>query len=177
MHDMIVVVVFLHVKGMVAAYVAKHAGPDVELLIADRTFSNLPAVAASLLGPWACHALRWVTQWDTDNVSNYIDATCYKILCCDPLDEVQQHDLSASSICVCVCVSRHGKISIDHIYIYIEREIDRYVDIDIDIDRSISIRGILCVFKTQYTHTYMNGPFFSVCCRAISVFQKDIFNY
>ncbi|RQM30884.1 hypothetical protein B5M09_011191 [Aphanomyces astaci] len=37
------------IGGMVATYVAKHAA-DIELLVADRTFANLPAVAQRLVG-------------------------------------------------------------------------------------------------------------------------------
>ncbi|KAG9402612.1 hypothetical protein AC1031_007219 [Aphanomyces cochlioides] len=76
------------IGGMVATHVARHAGPVVELLIADRTFANLPAVAQRLVASWAGSALSLVTRWQTDNVSNYLDAPCNKLVCCDPSDEI-----------------------------------------------------------------------------------------
>ncbi|OQR83736.1 hypothetical protein ACHHYP_14320 [Achlya hypogyna] len=75
------------IGGMVATYVAKHA-EGIELLVADRTFANLPAVAQRLVASWAGQALSCVTRWQTDNVTNYLDATCNKVVCCDPCDEI-----------------------------------------------------------------------------------------
>ncbi|ETV83742.1 hypothetical protein, variant 2 [Aphanomyces astaci] len=75
------------IGGMVATYVAKHAA-DIELLVADRTFANLPAVAQRLVASWAGKALTCVTRWQTDNVANYLDARCHKVICCDPCDEI-----------------------------------------------------------------------------------------
>ncbi|KDO27420.1 hypothetical protein SPRG_07008 [Saprolegnia parasitica CBS 223.65] len=75
------------IGGMVATHVAKHAD-GIELLIADRTFANLPAVAQRLVASWAGRALSCVTRWQTDNVTNYLDATCHKVVCCDPCDEI-----------------------------------------------------------------------------------------
>ncbi|OQS05932.1 hypothetical protein THRCLA_02003 [Thraustotheca clavata] len=75
------------IGGMVATYVAKNA-EGIELLIADRTFANLPAVAQRLVASWAGSALSCVTRWQTDNVSNYLEASCNKLVCCDPCDEI-----------------------------------------------------------------------------------------
>ncbi|ETW02222.1 hypothetical protein, variant 1 [Aphanomyces invadans] len=75
------------IGGLVATYVAKNA-PGIELLVADRTFANLPAVAQRLVASWAGTALSCVTRWQTDNVANYLDAPCHKVICCDPCDEI-----------------------------------------------------------------------------------------
>ncbi|KAF0690203.1 Aste57867_18394 [Aphanomyces stellatus] len=75
------------IGGMVATHVAKNA-PGIEVLVADRTFANLPAVAQRLVASWAGSALSCVTRWQTDNVANYLDAPCHKVLCCDPCDEI-----------------------------------------------------------------------------------------
>lgn len=48
------------IGGMVAAHVARHC-QGVELLIADRTFASLAAVANRLMCPWAGRALHFFT--------------------------------------------------------------------------------------------------------------------
>jgi esterase/lipase len=74
------------IGGILATHLASHC--QVDLLVADRTFANLEAVAARLIAQWAATALRISTRWDTNNVRNYLNATCPKILCCDPDDEI-----------------------------------------------------------------------------------------
>eukprot|EP00644_Phytophthora_capsici_P001750 jgi/Phyca11/15561/fgenesh1_pg.PHYCAscaffold_14_\ len=54
------------IGGLVATYLARHS-PHVNVLIAD---------------------LDWVMRWETDNVQNYLEATCAKLLCSDPSDEI-----------------------------------------------------------------------------------------
>lgn len=75
------------IGGMVATHIARTCN-EIELLVADRTFANLPAVAQRLVANWAGRTLSVVTRWKTDNVSNYLDAKCYKIVCTDPNDEI-----------------------------------------------------------------------------------------
>lgn len=72
---------------MVATYLASHS-KDVDVLIADRTFASLPALAQRLVASWAGKAVNLLTRWETDNVSNYLRATCPKLLCSDPCDEI-----------------------------------------------------------------------------------------
>ncbi len=74
------------IGGILATHLAAHCQAD--LLVADRTFANLEAVAARLLAQWAATALKFSTRWDTNNVRNYLDANCPKIMCCDPDDEI-----------------------------------------------------------------------------------------
>lgn len=75
------------IGGLVATYLARHS-PHVNVLIADRTFATLPALAERMIARWAGHAVEWVMRWETDNVQNYLDATCAKLLCSDPCDEI-----------------------------------------------------------------------------------------
>ena len=92
-----------HGQGIVATHVARYCS-NIELLVADRTFANLPAVAQRLVGTslhsscqlidsqtasWTGKTLAWLTRWNTDNVSNFLEAKCYKIVCNDPDDEVR----------------------------------------------------------------------------------------
>lgn len=72
---------------MVATYVAAKS-KDVSLLIADRTFSNVPALAQRMIAGWAGPVVKWVMQWETDNCGNFLAAPCAKLLCSDPGDEI-----------------------------------------------------------------------------------------
>ncbi|CAI5721662.1 unnamed protein product [Hyaloperonospora brassicae] len=73
--------------GLVATYVASMS-PHVNVLIADRTFATVPALAQRMIARWAGTLVDWVMRWDTDNVQKYLDATCAKLLCSDPSDEI-----------------------------------------------------------------------------------------
>ncbi|CAH0491574.1 unnamed protein product [Peronospora farinosa] len=75
------------IGGLVATYVAR-TSPHVSVLIADRTFSTVPALAQRMIARWAGTVVDWVMRWETDNVQNYLDATCAKLLCSDPCDEI-----------------------------------------------------------------------------------------
>lgn len=81
---------------MVATYLASHS-KDIDVLIADRTFANLPALAQRLVASWAGKAVNLLTRWETDNVSNYMRATCPKLLCSDPCDEIIHDGASLKS--------------------------------------------------------------------------------
>lgn len=81
---------------MVATYLASHS-KDIDVLIADRTFANLPALAQRLVASWAGKAVNLLTRWETDNVSNYLRATCPKLLCSDPCDEIIHDGASLKS--------------------------------------------------------------------------------
>lgn len=70
-----------------ATYVASKS-KDVDVMIADRTFSNVPALAQRMVASWAGAVVKWVMQWETDNCGNYLAATCAKLLCSDAGDEI-----------------------------------------------------------------------------------------
>lgn len=74
-------------QGLVATYLAKYS-KDIDVLIADRTFASLPALAQRLVAKWTGSAVKSLTRWETDNAKNYLDAKCAKLLCSDPDDEI-----------------------------------------------------------------------------------------
>ena len=71
--------------GMVACHVA--ARQPVSLLFADRTFASIEQIAATYT-PKARPILRALTQWNTDVVTDYVSAKCFKMLSCDPHDNI-----------------------------------------------------------------------------------------
>ncbi|KAG3110409.1 hypothetical protein PI124_g8963 [Phytophthora idaei] len=75
------------IGGLVATYLARNS-PHVNVLIADRAFATVPALAQRMIARWAGTVVDWVMRWETDNVQNYLEATCAKLLCSDPSDEI-----------------------------------------------------------------------------------------
>ncbi|KAG7392571.1 hypothetical protein PHYBOEH_006337 [Phytophthora boehmeriae] len=75
------------IGGIVATYLARKS-PHVSVLIADRTFATIPALAQRMIARWSGKVVNWVMRWETDNVQNYLEAKCAKILCSDPCDEI-----------------------------------------------------------------------------------------
>lgn len=74
------------IGSIVSTYLARRGA--VQLLVVDRAFSDLHAVAWTLTGWWASWALRLFMQWQVDNVLHYLAAACPKILLCDPGDAI-----------------------------------------------------------------------------------------
>lgn len=61
----------------------------VALLICDRTFCNLEAVAQRLVGGWSGYAIRLLAPfWSTDVASDYIAASCPKVVANDSADSI-----------------------------------------------------------------------------------------
>lgn len=59
------------------------------LLICDRTFCNLEAVAQRLVGGWSGYAIRMLAPfWSTDVVGDYLAATCRKVVANDSADAI-----------------------------------------------------------------------------------------
>ncbi|KAL9187363.1 hypothetical protein ACHAXT_001466 [Thalassiosira profunda] len=68
------------------------------LLICDRTFSNLEAVAQRLVGQWTGNAIRLLTpSWSTDVARDFLAAKCPKIVGQDAADEII-HDYSSLKV-------------------------------------------------------------------------------
>lgn len=69
---------------------------NVSLLICDRTFCNLEAVAQRLVGSWTGNAIRLLTfkSWNTDVVGDFLAAKCPKVVANDAADEII-HDYSS----------------------------------------------------------------------------------
>jgi len=61
----------------------------VSLLICDRTFCNLEAVAQRLVGGWSGYAIRMLAPfWPTDVVGDFLAATCPKVVANDAADAI-----------------------------------------------------------------------------------------
>ena len=58
--------------GMVASHIATHSKAEIDVLIADRTFSRLDSVASRLLGEWASFGINYFLAWDTNVVDDYL---------------------------------------------------------------------------------------------------------
>ena len=76
------------IGGMAAAHTAKILSTEQNgnskdneiLLICDRTFGNLIAVARKMVGEWTRHVIPYlVPDWSTDVTGDYISAKCRKI--------------------------------------------------------------------------------------------------
>ena len=84
------------IGGLVASYIASTL--PVDLLICDRTFASLDAVAGRLMGQWAFLGLRYIGLYRSDVVSDYMRANCPKIILQDPSDEII---INSASLKVC----------------------------------------------------------------------------
>jgi len=61
----------------------------VALLLCDRTFCNLEAVAQRLVGGWSGYAIRLLAPfWSTDVVGDFLAATCPKVVATDSADAI-----------------------------------------------------------------------------------------
>lgn len=73
------------IGGMVACYTARQVsnllGPDkVRLLVCDRTFCSLDALARRMLGNWVGFSLKVLGQWQTSNVNDFLHCKCEKLI-------------------------------------------------------------------------------------------------
>jgi hypothetical protein len=61
----------------------------LSLLICDRTFCNLEAVAQRLVGGWSAYAIRFLAPfWSTDIAGDFIAANCSKVVANDSADAI-----------------------------------------------------------------------------------------
>jgi hypothetical protein len=61
----------------------------VSLLICDRTFCNLEAVAQRLVGGWSGYAIRFLAPfWSTDVVGDFLASSCPKVVATDAADAI-----------------------------------------------------------------------------------------
>jgi hypothetical protein len=61
----------------------------LSLLICDRTFCNLEAIAQRLVGDWSGYAIRCLTPtWNTDVAGDFLSTTCSKVLASDAADVI-----------------------------------------------------------------------------------------
>ncbi|CAK9078704.1 unnamed protein product [Durusdinium trenchii] len=73
------------IGGIAACRIARKNPDIVKVLVADRTFSTLAKAAKYTFGDWAAKGLSLSATW-ADNVSNYVNTKCYKVMLCDPKD-------------------------------------------------------------------------------------------
>ena len=78
--------------GVAAAHMARHA--SIDLLVCDRTFYSISAVAERLLGSWAAYGVDYVCMWKTDVLNDYIECKCSKIILQDATDMIIKHPSS-----------------------------------------------------------------------------------
>jgi pimeloyl-ACP methyl ester carboxylesterase len=83
------------IGGVAASATAKHLSQSafsrdrLALLICDRTFCNLEAVAQRLVGGWSGYAIRALAPlWSTDVVNDFIAAACPKVVANDSADSI-----------------------------------------------------------------------------------------
>jgi hypothetical protein len=83
------------IGGVAASATAKHLSQSsfsrdkVSLLICDRTFCNLEAVAQRLVGGWSGYAIRALAPlWSTDVANDFIAAACPKVVANDSADAI-----------------------------------------------------------------------------------------
>jgi hypothetical protein len=70
----------------------------VSLLICDRTFCNLEAVAQRLVGGWSGYAIRALAPfWSTDVAGDFLAATCPKVVANDSADVIISDSSSLKS--------------------------------------------------------------------------------
>lgn len=83
------------IGGVAASFTAKELSQSsftadkLKLLICDRTFCNLEAVAQRLVGGWSGYAIRALAPfWSTDVANDFISAACPKIVANDAADAI-----------------------------------------------------------------------------------------
>jgi hypothetical protein len=88
---------FIHgesIGGVAAAGTARYLSQSalrnkLSLLICDRTFCNLEAIAQRLVGHWTGYAIRALTpMWNTDVAGDFLAVTCPKVVASDAADVI-----------------------------------------------------------------------------------------
>mmetsp|Transcript_31302 Transcript_31302/g.46772 ORF Transcript_31302/g.46772 Transcript_31302/m.46772 type:complete len:1158 (-) Transcript_31302:1341-4814(-) len=82
-------------RALTAGSTATGRSSTVSLLVCDRTFCNLNAVAQRLVGSWTGNAINLLTPtWSTDVAHDFLAARCPKVVANDASDEII-HDHSS----------------------------------------------------------------------------------
>ncbi len=75
------------IGGLTGTYLAKKK--NLDLLVADRTFSSLGDVIEAKFNCWLIYWSYYLcTLWDTYNPADYIDSKCFKVLLFDANDKM-----------------------------------------------------------------------------------------
>lgn len=92
------------IGGMAASSTARRVSHEPELqdklalLICDRTFCNLEAVAQRLVGGWTGNAIRMLAPfWSTDVAGDFFATNCPKIVANDAADAIISNEASLKS--------------------------------------------------------------------------------
>mmetsp|Transcript_5512 Transcript_5512/g.5241 ORF Transcript_5512/g.5241 Transcript_5512/m.5241 type:complete len:155 (+) Transcript_5512:105-569(+) len=74
--------------GPVAAYLGRNCNMD--FLFVDRSFSEIDRVVETSYGKFLKHCLKFFSlySWKFESTMNYIYSNTYKVVSCDPNDEV-----------------------------------------------------------------------------------------
>eukprot|EP00986_Skeletonema_menzelii_P011764 scaffold6170_cov136-Skeletonema_menzelii.AAC.9 len=82
-------------RALTVGSTAAGRSSNVSLLVCDRTFCNLNAVAQRLVGSWTGNAINMLTPtWSTDVAHDFLAARCPKVVANDASDEII-HDHSS----------------------------------------------------------------------------------
>eukprot|EP00929_Paragymnodinium_shiwhaense_P033873 TRINITY_DN18520_c0_g1_i5.p1 TRINITY_DN18520_c0_g1~~TRINITY_DN18520_c0_g1_i5.p1 ORF type:complete len:887 (-),score=208.89 TRINITY_DN18520_c0_g1_i5:44-2704(-) len=86
------------IGGIPACHLARRHPDIVQFLVADRTMGGLASTAKHSYGHWAATGLK-LSGMHADNVTNFAEARCHKVMLCDPIDHMIP-DLSSLRTCV-----------------------------------------------------------------------------
>eukprot|EP01029_Cantina_marsupialis_P021152 TRINITY_DN502_c0_g1_i1.p1 TRINITY_DN502_c0_g1~~TRINITY_DN502_c0_g1_i1.p1 ORF type:complete len:1509 (+),score=414.87 TRINITY_DN502_c0_g1_i1:88-4614(+) len=77
----------ISVGGLCATQIAKRC-EEIDVLIADRTFASLRAIASHLFGSWAGWTMENLMNWSASVINDYIAFKGPKLAIYDPADEI-----------------------------------------------------------------------------------------
>lgn len=79
----------------------------IKMLVCDRTFASLDAVAARFLGTWAAYGLKYLGPWHTDCVTPYLESdVTMKVIIQDPDDSIINHAASLKNATATYALTR-----------------------------------------------------------------------
>jgi hypothetical protein len=86
-------------------------GKRLSLLVCDRTFCNLEALAQRLVGEWSGYAIRALAPfWNTDVAGDFLAASCPKVVASDAAD-MMISDAASLKSCVAVWNELHRGVA------------------------------------------------------------------
>lgn len=74
------------IGGMVASYIGSKN--PISFLFTDRTFCSLPDLVHSRIRPLNKYVFKCLSRWEDNTMGDFVSAECYKVLSCDPNDEI-----------------------------------------------------------------------------------------
>ncbi|EGR34165.1 hypothetical protein IMG5_021850 [Ichthyophthirius multifiliis] len=80
------------IGGMIACYVAY--SKKLDFLIADRTFSQISDIGQYRLGNKSKQLFRFLTNWDLQINTSYLNCSCYKVISFDIKDDIIPYQAS-----------------------------------------------------------------------------------